>query len=782
MKNLPIKIFEKRKIIDDRNPEHGGNNDLPTWADLTTDQLSERTQMFTEALNNTESKLSTRPKNREFIPAVLRLNILEKAIAKSHRNDIGNIFNRGEEKNLIGMINSRDLLVRINDISHVRIIKENIAKTEKNQKAIAAILEMSVFEPDIFLSENESGIDNMRVSLLNFQDYRLNEAISRNFESSCQSASINFKKVNYSPELIVYKLIGVTVDSLSKIQDFEALETLQPMPKFSVGFDDLSETVNLDFPIKYPDPEKQYPTIGILDSGISRIPHLEPWLLSNNFSKVPEDRKDTSHGTFVAGIVVYSNELEINYPSGVEGCYIFDAAIIPDRKKDNIDESDLVEHIREAVSSNQDIKIWNLSLGSKQESDLHNFSLFGIALDQIQNENNIVICKSAGNCTNFLDKNPVSRIARSADSILSLVIGSIAHDKNEFDESEVNYPSPFSRIGTGPAYINKPELTHIGGNAGLHPVLRKLVTTGVKSFGIDGKINQNIGTSFSTPRVTSLLGGIHNALSETFDPLLLKALVIHSAKYPTHVLIPPKERIKMMGYGVPEILENVLYNDPYEITLILQDSLTKGSWVQMLDFPFPDELIENGKFYGEITVTLVTHPMFGEGQGGEYCQSNIEVRFGTHNGTRQTGRTTNPISHNGGQNILSSSLYSAGYRGATSGNFARERTLIQYGDKFHPVKKYAVNLEEMTPANSDRLLTAPKYWYLEVEGLFREYISSRSIIDGIPLTQDYCLIVTIRDNKRKHNVYNSTTNLLNTRGFIHNDISLRANARVQISS
>jgi len=51
---------------------------------------------------------------------------------------------------------------------------------------------------------------------------------------------------------------------------------------------------------------------------------------------------------------------------------------------------------------------------------------------------------------------------------------------------------------------------------------------------------------------------------------------------------------------------------------------------------FPDALVDNnGKYYGEIIATLVTQPMFAENQGGEYCQSNIEFRFGTHNGERK---------------------------------------------------------------------------------------------------------------------------------------------------
>ncbi len=783
MKNLPIKLFEKRKLIDDRKPEGGGNSDLPKWANLTEEELKERTDSFLVALTATTEWLDQRNKATEFIPAILKLNIDERALAKSHRPDIADIFNGKDEQNIIGLVNNVQLLVKVNSAKDVDNIKAKIQNQDKNLKAIAAITELSNFvaEVSVDISHEDKSIAPLRASLINYQDYQLNQAVCRVFEKECEKNNITYKKANYSPELIIYRLGNITTDSLRKIESFEALETLTEMPQLFVEVDSLTESTKEEIPIKYPEKGKQYAVVGVLDSGIKSIPHLAPWLLPNPFSKVPDDRKDESHGTFVAGRIIYGDQLDGLLPCGSDGCYLFDAAVIPDKSKDTIEESDLIDHLREAVSTNKEIKIWNLCLGTRTEADKHSFSPFGIALDQIQIENEVLICKSAGNCTNFRHGYPVSRISKAADSVLSLVVGSVAHAKGSFDIAEINHPSPFSRIGHGPSYINKPELTHFGGNVGISPYNGSQLVTGVKSFHTDGSISADIGTSFSTPRVTALVAGLHNSLSETFNPLLLKALSIHSAKYPLNLALPPDQRIKTMGYGIPDSLSNILYNDENEITLILQDTLEKGNWIQMLDFPFPPELIDNGKFYGEVIVTLATMPMFGEKQGGEYCQSNLEVRFGTHDGVRRTDRVSNPLSHQDGQNLLRGALYGAGYRKGVTGTFAQERTLVQYGDKFHPIKKYAINLEEMTPGNSDRFLTAPKHWYLEIEGLFRDYICGRSIVDGIVLSQEYCLIITIRDNKKMHNVYNSTTNLLNARGFVHNNINLKSDIRVSVS-
>lgn len=65
---------------------------------------------------------------------------------------------------------------------------------------------------------------------------------------------------------------------------------------------------------------------------------------------------------------------------------------------------------------------------------------------------------------------------------------------------------------------------------------------------------------------------------------------------------------------------------PDEITLILRDTLEKGSFIEMFDFPFPTSLVdENGFFRGQIILTLVNKSLVDEKQAGEYCQSNIDV-------------------------------------------------------------------------------------------------------------------------------------------------------------
>lgn len=131
------------------------------------------------------------------------------------------------------------------------------------------------------------------------------------------------------------------------------------------------------------------------------------------------------------------------------------------------------------------------------------------------------------------------------------------------------------------------------------------------------------------------------------------------------------------------------------------------------------------------------------------------------------------------RNVLNESNYKAQFKKDTDSDYARERVLLNYGKKYQPVKKYSVNLNEMTPSNK-KYLEAHRKWYVKIEGSYRDFAETLAKEDGELLNQDFTLIVTIRDNKREHNVYNEVSQLLETRNFLHNNIKLREEIRIQI--
>ena len=280
------------------------------------------------------------------------------------------------------------------------------------------------------------------------------------------------------------------------------------------------------------------------------------------------------------------------------------------------------------------------------------------------------------------------------------------------------------------------------------------------------------------------LAGLNHRLAEDFDPLLLKALLIHSAKYPAHLDLGPTDRLKEMGYGRPGSIDEIIYNSSHEITLILRDTIVRGGYIEILDFPFPPELVNDGEYYGEVVLTLVAGTRLDGTQGAEYCQSNIKVAFSTYDAVKardmSASTVLNPVGKENPCNILLPSNYAQRFQSYLDSSFTPERQLRNYTGKFHSVKKYAVNLSEMTGAKRRFGLTAPKKWFLKLEGLFAQAAEMAAEIDGEELSQDFALIVTIRDPRRRHNVYNSVARSLTTNNFQHSNVKLRNEVQINL--
>ncbi|MEY3501608.1 MAG: hypothetical protein RL308_3281, partial [Bacteroidota bacterium] len=774
-KNLPIKFFQKRQK-DQLDTEGGGARTMPPWVDQTI--IAEKSIYIRDVLKTVASSLSEKVKVSSYIPSVVKVKVNKEAIAKTYRKEIGNLFNNGK-LNIIGISGEDELLIKIdNEVDLQKIVKnfeklENAFPSYTNLVGISAISDIEEFKAQVDDGLSEGNV--LKIKLFNYGNSELNRILARAFENYCRNKKIDFKNTSYSADLNIYRITGITVDTLDELKNFDGVQLVTEMPTYDITLDEvMSEAV---LPIRLPEAGKEYPTVGILDTGIANIPHLAPWIHSESVTYYVEDDINKKHGTFVAGVLLYGDQLEGKEYTGFEGCKLFEAIVMPDLAKQKMYESELIEQIRDAVSRNEHIKIWNLSLGTDIEADLYEFSDFAKALDEIQEQHDVLICKSAGNCQNFKVNAPKGRITKSADTVRGIFVGSLAQDKNATDYADKHNPSPFSRKGPGPSYLIKPDVVHIGGNAGLNAE-NAVTINPVKSFSPDGGITEGVGTSFSTPRIAAIAAGLDFMLKDNFNATLLKALIIHSAKYPEEMKVAISDKLDTVGFGMPSNIQNILYNEPNEITLILQDTLEKGNFVDILDFPFPQSMIdEDGYYYGEITVTLVTAPILEVSQGAEYCQSNIDVMFGSYDNKieRDTSKPLikNPIGAEGRQNILDSTMYSKKVNKNFDSAFSTERMLVAYGTKFQPVKKWSVNFDEFTDRNKEKFLKGPKNWYLKLKGLYRDFTESKCELQNITPSQEFTLIITIKDTKKRGNIYNEVTQMLDSFSFVHSNVKIR---------
>ena len=776
---LPIKFFAPREV-DELRIEGNKNSETPKWV-LRGKELKQSADSLRLSLDSLETKFSMRKSSP--VPFSFIVKLQSDATAKSKREDITNLFEQKSFGGVVGLTDTNKLIVALDSLEELKEVANRINDYEINDYAISCIEDFEEFVPYIVKGKKEC---NYKIKLVDYQNYEQNLAMRRRLEHTLNKEGIDYTKTDYSEEYYIYKLRNITeksLDVLKKADIFNALFSIEPMPKYKVSLDCLKSDNNI--PIKKPDDEKMYITIGILDNGIANIPHLSPWMEMDRWSPYPKTSINPTHGTFVSGIALYGDECEGKIWVDHKGLKIFDAAVFPDVTKEGLDEDELIANIKDVIRLyHEKVKIWNLSISITREVIDTKFSDFAIALDSIQDEYNVLICKSAGNCENFTVSRPKGRIHEGADSVRSLVVRSVAHKKGKYDYAEVNDPSPFSRVGPGPEYIIKPEVSHYGGNAGIDPKGR-VVTSGVKSFSKEGELAQGVGTSFSTPRITALAAGLQQELNEDFDPLLLKALIIHSASYPEDMSVPITERTKQVGFGIPKSVPEIIYNSPYEATLILRDNLAKGDKIDIMEFPMPDCLIRDGFYTGQIIATLVYDPILDPSQGIEYCQSNLDVKFGSYDAKVERDTTKrhilNPVGRQGAQNLFLGNLFSKTKMKSKTGDFAlRERLQIQYNDKYYPVKKYAIDLSELTDKKRLDYLTMDKKWFLFLQGVYRSHIEKIAQLESFQLSQEFCLILTIRDPLQKEKVYDEVSQKLDEYNFWHSNIKVSTDVNIPL--
>lgn len=802
-KLLPIKFFEKRKI--DEQLTEGGGGKPPKWV-LQDQALLQHSQHLVQNVNQVAAAFETHKKEIHELPMVMTTTISEDAIAKSHRGSVVDLLNSDRQPNVIG-VDSVPEADKLSDTDDSKSIKDqdepretrrilsivtsdellaNISRalqdTQNSAKLISSIENMRPFEASCDNYNPDNAV--YRVLLINYQDRHRNQLVQQLFRNKCAAAGITInKEVRYSADMRIFRITLDSAAELNAVRGFEGVFSIEEAIPIRADFDSLDA---LSVPaVKMPQKGATYPIVGVLDSGVEKNVYLSPWLLDDNEEYYGTDLQDKNHGSMVASVLEYSDELNGTEYSSTDGVMMLEAVIAPDLHKEVVYPEDLIDNVRDAIERHRDIKIWTMSAGTTEECATDTFSEYGMALDNIADENQVLIIKSAGNSTSFFTGGRPERIAKMADSVRALVVGSIAGEKSRYDFADIDMPSPFTRKGPGPAYVIKPDLVAYGGNAGKLPN-GNLTTTGVKVFSSAGVVTRAPGTSFSTPWVARIAAELNYLLDGDFDPLLIKALMVHNATYPAGERMKMDDKKRFMGFGMPSGTRDILYNSEHEITLVLRDTLQKGTYFNILEFPFPKSLIgDDGLYHGQITLTMVSAPLLRSSEGPEYCQSDIQVGFGTMDGikSRDTEKRTvrNPYGPNHNRNLMTESLYKKEvFDVLEEETFGRERTLLRLGQKYRPVKKYAVNLDEMTDANRRNFLAGNRQWYMQVKALFRDTVEREAKETGEILKQDFCILLTIRDPAGKAPVYTEVTQQLQERNFAYHNVRLKNEIREHV--
>ena len=129
------------------------------------------------------------------------------------------------------------------------------------------------------------------------------------FVKLLENYDIEYKKTEYFKDFFMYKLININSKFIMILQEKASnyIEYIEPVSIYSLPLQIDKEEGEL--PVIYPEENKNYITLGVVDNGIAHISYLKPWIKRVHSRFLPKDTSKT-HGTFVSGIALYGDKLE----------------------------------------------------------------------------------------------------------------------------------------------------------------------------------------------------------------------------------------------------------------------------------------------------------------------------------------------------------------------------------------------------------------------------------------------------------------------------------------
>ncbi len=716
------------------------------------------------------------PEMRQIAAAPVRVKLITKAAAKSHRpqqlfsdetcpivgaGHLGELFLKATPQGLTKLKN----LIEINKSD--RVMKE-LSCIETIEAVTPAYRRRGVDPKDVLRRspKGEKGFFT-RVRLFNFGADQDQPGLVKNFEDTCRRRKIVISSAGYSSSSFVYGAECQSVEDINTLTSIIGVRSVESMPLIRTIRPVMVNPKPLPKLVKRSEISGDVPVVVVVDSGVSsQIPELETWVVGRDSSVAPLYR-NTDHGTFVAGLICWGSDLNPTV-AGIDSnpCGIFDLQVIPNSDPSKGDTESLREQeflitLDNALQEHANkYKVWNLSLSTDSVCSLDDFSAFAEELDNLQEKYEVSFVISAGNYSSppLLDyprkeaQLDIGRITTPADSVLGIAVGSVSHVDYKNNGPKEHHPSAFSRHGAGPNYIIKPDLVHYGGSCSTD--LTHMA--GIRSVNDAGSA-EDLGTSFSTPLVSRTLAQIYHQITPAPKPVLARALLTHHARDPRTGLRVPDGEENFFGFGRPAPVPYCLECTPHTSTLVFDDYLRPGYFLEWDDFPYPASLRRNGRYFGEIWMTVAFAPARGARWGSEYCETHIDAHFGVYR--NQTSRETGEVK------TKFIGLVPPEHKNP---GVLYESYQVEKLRKWAPVRTYYGNLEKGERGNK---------WRLKVQLLTRHGIEEAEAFKPQP----FSLIITISDPERKAPVYDEMARSVLNR-FQSQNLAIRTSARIRSRS
>lgn len=307
-KTLPIQQVHFRGERDQFLTEGGGDSRLPKWVN----EENIRANILRVNAHIAELEHAFEKRDETSLPILTIVDINKEATAKSHRFAIHSMVDVNKKRNVLGTTDIGKLLVKIDTRADLKAIAEKFNPENKNlsknlQKGLAAVADITKYVPITDTSIESAEV--LKVQLVDYLNSEMNLRSKRLLLNFCNKNNVEVEELNYASELRLFKLKNISRENAGELVGMDGVLSVRKMP--TIEFQAAPEPEDSEIEIMLPKDGQDYPIVGLLDSGVTDIGYMRPWLLKEeNVADLLPDEIDRRHGTAVASIINYGDFLE----------------------------------------------------------------------------------------------------------------------------------------------------------------------------------------------------------------------------------------------------------------------------------------------------------------------------------------------------------------------------------------------------------------------------------------------------------------------------------------
>lgn len=592
-----------------KSPKKTPSVSLPRNQSVKADKLHQLKEQLTKQYNFW--------KNEKFIEGALISVYYIKIAAKSNRIQGLLCKSKSPSLSIVGARFSDDPSPK-HIITHyipLEVLEESIKRLDKVLEILLSEFGGTVTQEDLLaVKTNKVKLKDRGISKTNFMKVIVDAFYVEKFDLYVDSFTKEEQSIvtlfrTERPTVSLLSQLGIHISYDKIIDDSTVLlfpdELNQLKMKapylISMGVSDITKLTKDDFfpgevsLLSIPSPENE-PTVGVIDTMFDQSVYFSEWVEWKNMlhPDIPLSPNDFRHGTAVTSLIVDGPSFNPNLDDHLGRFRVRHFGVAKDSQFSSFTVLKLIDEI---VTTNKDIKVWNLSLGSALEISKNFISPEAAILDRIQNENDVLFVISGTN--KVKDTKKRMAIGSPADSINALVVNSV-----DFDGK----PASYARNGPVLSFFTKPDVSYYGGEKG-NPI--RVCTPLGESF--------VAGTSFAAPWISRKLCYLIHVLGLSREAA--KALLIHS----TLSWEKTQKDETLIGYGiVPVTIEEVVQCKNDEIRFVIQGISEK---YDTYNYNLPVPIYKN-KHPFIAQATLCYFPHCSRLQGVDYTSTEFDFKFG----------------------------------------------------------------------------------------------------------------------------------------------------------